>query len=508
MKKKEENARNDELTSLLEQANAERRLLSSIISQFPSHVYWLNCENIYLGCNILQARSFGLKSCDEIIGKTNSDLLPLEDAAILDKINRTVLETGQPYEGEELAAMQHKSGYYLSQKMPLLDDGKIIGLLGMSINITDRKKAEKLEIKNKLQKIKIDEQEEFKKFTARIVHDITSPLISLEYFVKYCDELSCDHRDTLVSIATSIRNIAGDLLNRYMHDYNKACSEQEQYILASLVLLELIAHKRYQYKESKIEWNYSSDPTAKFIFIKCDLSSFGRMISNLINNSVDYFENRGGIVTLSIKLDDKNFKIILKDNGKGMSSEFVYKINNNILVGTTKKGGHGIGLGQIMDTLERYNGKLFAESKEGEGTTITIAFPIEERPSWIAERIVLPKGGTVVIVDSEPSIYNIWKTLLKKNLKDLNLVFFANCQEAFAYIESFDNKEKIFLLADLKFENNNPYELNVILQNHVKERLLIVTDIHSNKMIHELAERSGIKILLKQFISDIAVVVE
>jgi phosphoglycerate-specific signal transduction histidine kinase len=393
--------------------------------------------------------------------------------------------------------------------MPLQDDdGKVIGLLGISIDITDRKKAEKLEIKNKLQKIKIDEQEEFKKFTARVVHDITSPLISLEYFAKYCKGLSEDYHATLMSIVTSIRNIAGDLLNRYTQDCNETYSEQEQHILVSLALLELIGHKRYQYKESKTELNYLPDPRAKFAFIKGDLSNFGRMISNLINNSVEAFENKDGTVVLSTKLEDERIKIIIKDNGKGMSQEFVNKINSNISVGTTKKGGHGIGLGQISDTLERYNGKLFVESKEGEGTTITITFSVAERPSWVTERIVLPKGGTVIIVDDEPSIHNIWKTLLKEHIKDFNLVFFTNCTEALAHIESLEDKNKIFLLSDLKFKNNSLHELNVILQNHMQERSLIVTNIHNNKMVYELIEQSGIRILPKQFMSDISIIVE
>jgi hypothetical protein len=48
----------------------------------------------------------------------------------------------------------------------------------------------------------------------RVMLDITLPLISLEHFVKYCKSLPEDYYATLTSIATSIRNIAGDLLDK------------------------------------------------------------------------------------------------------------------------------------------------------------------------------------------------------------------------------------------------------------------------------------------------------
>ncbi|MDR2645762.1 MAG: PAS domain-containing sensor histidine kinase [Holosporaceae bacterium] len=489
-------------------SSVDEILLHTVIEKFPGHVYWLNCENVYLGCNSLQAKSFGLKSCDEVVGKTNFDLLPFKDATELNKINKIVMEGKQPYDGEEHAEMRCKSGYYITQKIPLLDNsGKAVGLLGISIDITDRKKAANLEVKNKLQEMKIEKQEEFKKFTARVVHDITSPLISLEHFAKHCKGLPEDYYATLMSIVTSIRNIAGDLLNRYMQDRDEMYAEQEQYILVPIALFELINQKRYQHEGLKIKLNYLPDPVAKFPFIKGNLSDFGRMISNLINNSIEAFDGENGVLTIMTELEDENIKIIIKDNGRGMSREFVSKINSGMPVGTTKNGGHAIGLGQVANTLELYNGRMLVESEEGTGTTVTINFPLVERPRWIANQIVLHKGGTVIIVYEERSIHNIWETLLKKYLEDLNLVFFENCKKAFEFIESLNDKSNLFLLLDLKFKNNNLHELSMVLQNHMKDHSLIITNVHS-KMICEFVERAGMQILPKQYISEIPIKVE
>ncbi|MDR1417632.1 MAG: PAS domain-containing protein, partial [Endomicrobium sp.] len=163
------------LLSMFEYVDAERRLLRSIIGKLPGHVYWLNSENTYLGCNDLQARLLNLQSREEIIGKTNYDFHNKEEAERINKINKEVMETGVPYEGEEFSSTPiGRLRNYISQKVPLYDTyGKSIGLLGLSIDITDRKKAEELEKKLAIQK-------ELYEIAKRVAHDICSPLSALE----------------------------------------------------------------------------------------------------------------------------------------------------------------------------------------------------------------------------------------------------------------------------------------------------------------------------------------
>jgi PAS domain-containing protein len=164
----------ENIVDMLNHANSERNLLLSIIAKIPGHVYWLSRDNIYLGCNDSQAEDFKLKSRDEIIGKTNEELLPLAEAQELNKINVSVMETEIPFEGEECASfIQNRYGNYLTHKTPLYDiHGKVIGLLGISIDITDRKRAEQLEIQNRLQKVELKEQQKFKKLAEQVSHTI------------------------------------------------------------------------------------------------------------------------------------------------------------------------------------------------------------------------------------------------------------------------------------------------------------------------------------------------
>ncbi|MDR0678199.1 MAG: PAS domain-containing sensor histidine kinase [Holosporaceae bacterium] len=488
----------------------EQIYIDNILKHIPGCIFWKDKNGVYLGCNQMEAEMVGLSSPEHIIGKTDYALSWKCIADLLRETDKRIMRTGIPEEIIETPTLADgRQIMMLTKKSPLYDNkNNIIGIIGVSLDMTDRVRAEKLEIQHELQKIKISEQEEFRKFTARVAHDIAFPLASLEHFSKCCEGLSDNHHATLMNIITSIRNIANDLLNKYMQDCRDACSEQEEYILLSLILQELISHKKYQYKESKVKLNYSYDPNIKFTFIKCDQSNFGRMISNIINNAVEALENESGIIDISFSVEEQTVRIAVKDNGKGMPKEMVDKINHHFPVGTTKKNGHGLGFGQITNTIKRYDGQLFIESTEGKETIVTITFPLSEYPDWIADKITLYKGNMVVILDDDPVILRTWKTLLKDYSKHLNLFFFEDCDEAFSFIESLEDENNIFLIADLKLKSGNLNRFYMILKNNLRERTLIVSDTQSDKIIHDLVSQSRLKILPKQFISDIPIILK
>lgn len=112
-----------------------------ILALMPGHVYWLDKNNVFLGCNDLQATNARLKSRKEIIGKTNYEMPWKDQAEELNKLNNLVMETGIPHTAEEYAVMAQGMTIYLSNKTPLRDkQNNIIGVLGLSVDITEQKK--------------------------------------------------------------------------------------------------------------------------------------------------------------------------------------------------------------------------------------------------------------------------------------------------------------------------------------------------------------------------------
>ena len=123
-----------------------KQLLSYILDNIPQAIFWKDNHSVYLGSNKAFACSAGLKAPEEIIGKTDNDLpWKKEDieAYIRDdkevifnkKVIKDIKENLQTADGEYLQIS--------TTKVPLLDENnKVIGVLGVFEDITDRKIAE------------------------------------------------------------------------------------------------------------------------------------------------------------------------------------------------------------------------------------------------------------------------------------------------------------------------------------------------------------------------------
>jgi two-component system aerobic respiration control sensor histidine kinase ArcB len=119
--------------------------LDDILKNLPGHVYWKDKNGAYLGCNDLQATDLGFSNEQEIIGKTDADIPQYKGiAAGLKKNDITCMTTGKPIVAEEWGLVDGKKTIMLSQKIPLRDShGNIVGILGVSQNISKLKENEK-----------------------------------------------------------------------------------------------------------------------------------------------------------------------------------------------------------------------------------------------------------------------------------------------------------------------------------------------------------------------------
>ncbi|MBU0744520.1 MAG: PAS domain-containing protein [Gammaproteobacteria bacterium] len=485
------------------------RYLKEITNCMPGNFYWKDKNGCYLGCNQTTLIIPGYKREQELIGKTDYDIWP-EQAEELRKNDAAVMASGKPAYFEETVQLKGQNPkYYAVVKIPLRDaNGSIVGIIGNSLDITYRKEAEGLKLENELQKTKLQEQEIFRKIANQVAHDIRSPLTSLSIIVESCKNIPEAERITLRKIAAGIGDIANHLLNKYKSDAFGKEGESAKPMLVSLSLSEVVSEKKYQYKHSPVKFNYLPKPGDNFVFIKVEPGSFTRMISNLINNSVDSFDGRDGRVDLTLKSTSKFVMIIIQDNGKGMPQKIIDKIMNNIAVTSGKKGGAGIGFTQVCDTLQRNQGKLEIESKVDWGTKIILTFPKVESPEWIADKIKLKKGDTVIVLDDDDSIHFAWDARFKPFKSDVELRHFKSGEETIDFINSLAVKDKIFLLADFELISQTLNGLQVIERTSMQHSSTLVTSHYANPVVHDLAIKAKVKILPKQLVSDVSVKIE
>ena len=131
----------DERTARLDGLLEEQRALLSTI---PAFVYFKDRDGNYVAANNAFADLVGI-SVDEIAGKTDYDFFPEERAVSYIAYDQEVMESGEPgYDIEELTTgADGKLMWFSSSKTPFFDSGgTVIGMVGMTIDITERKKAE------------------------------------------------------------------------------------------------------------------------------------------------------------------------------------------------------------------------------------------------------------------------------------------------------------------------------------------------------------------------------
>jgi len=122
----------------------ERNLLRTVIDNLPDYIYVKDTESRYVVSNNPHVRFLGATTPDEVIGKTVFELFPQELAAQYYADDQELIQSGQPLLNKEEYSID-KTGkriWNLTSKVPLRDSsGKIVGLVGIAADITERKKA-------------------------------------------------------------------------------------------------------------------------------------------------------------------------------------------------------------------------------------------------------------------------------------------------------------------------------------------------------------------------------
>ncbi len=124
---------------------AERQMLRALIDHLPHFIYHKDTEARFLISNIANTRVLGLESVEEAVGKSDLDFYPPDLAAEFYADDRAVISSGQPLINHEEMGRdaQGRSRWVLTSKFPLRNRaGEVTGLVGIGIDITERKQAE------------------------------------------------------------------------------------------------------------------------------------------------------------------------------------------------------------------------------------------------------------------------------------------------------------------------------------------------------------------------------
>ncbi len=104
------------------------------------------------------------------------------------------------------------------------------------------------------------------------------------------------------------------------------------------------------------------------------------VMRNLLSNAFKYYNpyQEPSLVKLTVRVNAKNAKLVIQDNGIGIAEKHHAKIFDMFYRATDRNAGSGLGLYIVKDCLEKLKGKIEFESGVGEGTTFRIFLPTLE----------------------------------------------------------------------------------------------------------------------------------
>lgn len=241
---------------------------------------------------------------------------------------------------------------------------------------------EEMRIKLKDQiEVSMQYEKDNKELLSNISHDLKTPITAIKGYVEGIRDGVADTPEKMDKYIRTIYNKATDMdkLIDELFLFSKLDSNSMNYSFAKLNLKDYfedcVDDISLDLESRGISLAYYNHVPEDTIII-ADPEQLKRVINNIVGNSVKYMEyGRRGHIGIFIKDEPEFVQIEIQDNGKGIAKkelphifERCYRTDASR---NSSKGGSGLGLSIAKKIIEEHGGKIWANSVEGEGTTMS-----------------------------------------------------------------------------------------------------------------------------------------
>ncbi len=259
--------------------------------------------------------------------------------------------------------------------------------------------------------------------TAGVAHELNNPLTALKGFCYRLSKANITPQKAqeiskkIISVADRMsRVIEGIRANSMQRNYH---DDQEFSPLVSLKEVINFMKMILGPKGIQVQLENQFDENLTLIGNR---GKFESIFQNIISNSKDAIAEKmltGGLIHIKAEATATELVIVVSDNGTGMKTDIQKKIFYPFY--TTKEigAGTGLGMGIIKEAIEVHRGKINLASQYGEGTTITLSFPLSgpesAQPSVPQQKTASCRlKGKIIVVDSDPLVTEAIQTALEK----------------------------------------------------------------------------------------------
>lgn len=362
--------------------------LNEVLRFLPGSIYVKNLEGVYLGCNAFQAKMAGFNDPKDVIGKTDYELPWKDNATKIRETDERIMRQKAPEQIMEIAILHDGTQLtLLSIKAPLYDQDKnVIGIVGTSLDITERQKAEETA------------REMLKMQAGAIAHEMRTPLATLSgvglFLKEIIPSLVKDH-NTLTKEQRE-ENFSEKRLAQIMKSSEMIIKVTRQaFSFIDIMLMSLRedfmdaeiedCSIKKCIEDALIEYPFLGDDRAMVTaHLDADFKFKGNYLLikhiffNLLKNSIYYVKDADkGDITIKIYQKNGINSLSFKDTGAEIKSDVLPHIFDKFYSRT--KYGTGIGLAFCKSVMKSLGGDITCTSQYGEYTEFILTFPPLEK---------------------------------------------------------------------------------------------------------------------------------
>lgn len=450
--------------------------LNAIMDNSIALIYIKDLEGRYVMTNHKFNEFFGLTN-EMVIGMTDYDFNPKEQADHYKELDEVILSTLKPIESEEQIETHLGRRILLLLKFPLLTpDGKLLGISGIASDITEKVEMQKQLIVS-LQKAEtatlIQEQ-----FLANMSHEIRTPMNGIQGMARLLLEtrLTEEQKKFTNIIIRSLNNLvlivnnvldfsnlkAGKLtLDSFVFDLSETLDEVKKQF-----------DKEIQNKALTFSINVHENVPR---YVKGDSRRIKQILANLAGNAIKF--TNAGSVTIDVSLlqqreDKVTLQFVITDTGIGIPENKLETIFESFAQAEKKissgYGGAGLGLTISKGLIELLGGSIQVKSQAGKGAEFRFDITLdktrsEDKPAAENDYADRLKGKKILVV--EDNMVN--QMLIGFVLKKVNIVpdVAANGKEAIVLCEK---QTYDLIIMDLQMPEMDGYETTLYLRNNLK----------------------------------------
>lgn len=369
------------------EASKSQMLLETITKHAVLPVWIREPDGKFYFVNKQFREIFNVDDDVQIIGKKMEDILDEETAAQFSDNDKKVIERNEPILIEEKVSTADGVRYYQSNLFPITELPDIeFAIGGLAIDITYHHEYEK-NLQNLYEMLQKYTRElevsntELEQFAYMTSHDLQEPLRMITSFMellktKYGDKLDEKAHQYIhyaIDGAIRMREVILDLL-----EYSRVGkNEEDKEWMDVNEIVEFVCQMQYKIiKEKKAEIEIGDLP--EVLSYRAPLI---QIFQNLIGNSLKYSKSgQAPNIKISSEEEDSEWVFIVKDNGIGINPDYFEKIFIIFqrLHTNEEYEGSGIGLTIVKKIIDNIKGRIWVESKEGEGSTFYFTIPKSE----------------------------------------------------------------------------------------------------------------------------------